>query len=445
MTYEEVLSKLHALPRTHRAPTQRRIHALLAAMGDPHKALSGRFLHVTGTNGKGSTCAFLTSALAHAGYRVGRFVSPFIMDFCERMEIGGKQIPRETVSALGTRLFAAVKQMEDEEGELPLEFEIVTAMGLAWFASERCDLVVLEVGIGGKDDPTNVVTPLLSVITHIDLDHMELLGDSVEAIARVKSGIIKEGAPCVASAENPPEVQAVLRARCRETHSTLVIPTAEAAHITSAKPAELCFTYQNTPYILTLSGIYQVQNALCAIEALRLLPSLGYPITVDHIQMGLSSASFPARFEVLARDPYVILDGAHNASGIASLRQGIEAYFPNMPILCLCGMLCDKHPEIALNDILSYESISHVACVAPPSPRAMGENTLAVVFSEHGISAAPYQTVGDALDALLAEQKRTTAPILCFGSLYLAGAVRAYFGRMTEETKQGAMAPCHIT
>ena len=186
---------MHALPRVHRAPTMQRILYLLSAVGDPHTKLSGRFIHVTGTNGKGSTCAFLSSVLTHAGYRVGRFVSPFIMYFCERMEIDEKQIQRETVAALGSEIFDAVKRMEKETNETLLEFEIVTAMGLLWFARENCDLVVLEVGIGGRDDPTNVVTPLLSVITHVDLDHTELLGDTPAAIAEIKAAIDKEGAP----------------------------------------------------------------------------------------------------------------------------------------------------------------------------------------------------------------------------------------------------------
>ena len=434
MTYEEVLSAMHALPRVHRAPTMQRILYLLSAVGDPHTKLSGRFIHVTGTNGKGSTCAFLSSVLTHAGYRVGRFVSPFIMDFCERMEIDGKQIQRETVAALGSEIFDAVKRMEKETNETLLEFEIVTAMGLLWFARENCDLVVLEVGIGGRDDPTNVVTPLLSVITHVDLDHTELLGDTPAAIAEIKAAIVKEGAPCVLGAENVPEVQAVLQKRCEETHSALVIPDTKAAHITSAKPGALSFTYKEKSYTLSLSGIYQIENALCAIEALTLMPSLGYPIKESDIAEGLRAASLPARFEVLKSAPYVIFDGAHNPSGIASLRRSIETYFDGKQILCLCGMLSDKHPDIALADMLSYPHIAEVACVTPPSPRAMQGEALARVFSENGISASSYPTVAAALKGLLAKQKKTGMPIICFGSLYLAGEIRRFFGRADEKT-----------
>ena len=344
MTYKETLAWLHSMPRTHSAPTLSRVEALLSMVGNPHTALSGRFLHVTGTNGKGSACAFLSSALRAQGYRVGRFISPFIMEFRERMEINGEQITEEEVCEIGAELQAVVNRYTSESGQTPLEFELVTVMGLLYFARRGCDLVVLEVGIGGTYDPTNVVTPLLSVIMRVDYDHTELLGDTLAAIAEQKAGIVKAGAPCILYADNEDEVIDVVRRRCDEVGSALIIPDTSALAIGDARPGCLSFTYRGQDYRMRLSGLYQVRNALCAIEALRLLPSRGFTMTADAIVRGLASAHFPARFEVLSVNPPIILDGAHNASGMEALAENIDFYYPGKPLLYLCGMLRDKQP-----------------------------------------------------------------------------------------------------
>ena len=432
MTYEEALTWLHSMPRVHSAPTLARTEALLAALGSPEKTLSGRFLHVTGTNGKGSACAFMTSVLRRAGYRVGRFISPFIMEFRERMEIDGERITEEEVVMLAEEMKPVVAEMTDRTGVSPLEFELVTAMGLLWFARKQCDLVVLEVGIGGTYDPTNVVTPLLSLIMRVDYDHTELLGNTLAEIAANKAGIIKPGAPCVLYADNEPEVVEVVKKRCAETGSTLVIPELSSAAVQTARPGCLSFTYRGDPFTLHLSGLYQLRNALCAVEAMRLLPALGWKVTEEDIRAGLAETTFPARFEVLAEDPPVILDGAHNGSGMDALRENIAFYFGTSPILCLCGMLRDKHPDEALAQILSLPNVTYTACITPPTPRAMAAEELAEVWRARGIPADGYPSIPDALAALAERRKETGLPVVCFGSLYSAGDVRRCFGRETE-------------
>ena len=439
MTYQETLSWLHSMPRTHTAPTLERVRALLSMVGDPQNALSGRFLHVTGTNGKGSACAFLSSALRAQGYRVGRFISPFIMEFRERMEIDGETISEDEVIAIAAELQSIVNRYTQETGQTPLEFELVTVMGLLYFARHACDFVVLEVGIGGMYDPTNVVKPLLSIIMRVDYDHTELLGDTLAAIAEQKAGIIKPGAPCVLYADNASEVYDVIRRRCAETDSRLVVPDADALTLGEARPGMLSFTYRDSIFRLRLSGVYQVRNALTAIEALRLLPSLGYAMTEDAIASGLAAAQFPARFEVLSQNPPILLDGAHNVSGMEALAENIDFYYPDRPLLYLCGMLADKHPEASLAPILRAETVRFCACVTPPSPRAMQAETLCGIFRTHGIDAAPYSSMEEALAALCqmraamcGDGEPDTLPILCFGSLYSAGDIRRACGIFTE-------------
>lgn len=430
MTYEETLSWLHSMPRIHTAPTLDRIRALLAMVGDPHKTLSGRFLHVTGTNGKGSACAFLSSALRRGGYRVGRFISPFIMEFRERMEIDGEQITEDEVCVIGETLRTVVNRYTSETGMMPLEFELVTVMGFLYFARHACDLVVLEVGIGGQYDPTNVVTPLLSLIMRVDYDHTELLGGTLTEIARQKAGIIKPGAPCVLYAENEPEAVDVIRAQCDRCGSPLITPDLSLLSVGASRPGHLCFTYRGKDYTLSLSGVYQVRNALAAIEALHALPALGFPLDEDAIPAGLAATTFPARFEVLNEDPPILLDGAHNRSGMDALAENIAFYYPDQPLYYLCGMLSDKHPEEALAPILRSEC-RFCACITPPTPRAMSAEVLCDIFRAHGIDSAAYPTVGDALRALnsLREQRgERMSPILCFGSLYSAGEVRRACG-----------------
>ncbi len=434
MTYQETLSWLHSMPRTHSAPTLERVRTLLSMVGNPQDMLAGRFLHVTGTNGKGSACAFLSSALRAQGYRVGRFISPFIMEFRERMEIDGVQISEEEVCGIGEELHAIVNRYTSETGQTPLEFELVTVMGLLYFARHTCDFVVLEVGIGGTYDPTNVVTPLLSVIMRVDYDHTELLGDTLAAIAEQKAGIVKAGAPCVLYADNAPEVVDVIRRRCEQTDSALVMPDLDALSIGEAHPGKLQFTYRDCAYTLRLSGIYQVRNALTAIEALRLLPSLGHPMREEAIAAGLASARFPARFEVLSERPPILLDGAHNRSGMDALAENIDFYYPNRPLLYLCGMLRDKNPEDALAPILRAE-VRFCACVTPPSPRAMQAEQLCEIFRAHGITAEPFASMEDALRALKemrGDAETDNLPILCFGSLYSAGDIRRACGIFTE-------------
>ncbi|MBQ4290925.1 MAG: bifunctional folylpolyglutamate synthase/dihydrofolate synthase [Clostridia bacterium] len=438
MTYDEAVAWLHGMPRYRSEPTLERMERLLSLLGDPHKELAGKILHVAGTNGKGSVCAFLTHALTRSGYRVGRFISPFIMEFRERMEINGEMIPKREVVSICKTLQKCVERFTEETGCTPLEFELVTAMGLYWFAEQRCDFLVLEVGVGGKYDPTNVVDPLLSVITRVDYDHTEVLGPTLRDIAAQKAGIVKEGRPCVISPDNPEEALDVIRCTCEAMHSNWIRPERTEAKILSAELGRLAFSYRQTDYELRLSGLYQIGNALCAIEAMRILASLpcGAKVTEKAVRAGLSETTFPARFEPLSSEPPVILEGAHNLSGFRALRENLDYYCQDQPLLFLCGMLRDKNPADCL-DCLPLSRVCFAACVTPPSPRAMTGEELAELFREKGTEASGFPSVRDALSDLKRRNRTCLIPVICFGSLYVAGAVRRAFSLPDESTVKG--------
>ncbi|MBO5649556.1 MAG: bifunctional folylpolyglutamate synthase/dihydrofolate synthase [Clostridia bacterium] len=439
MTYQETLAWLHSMPRTHKKPTLDRIRTLLDALGSPHDALAGRFIHVTGTNGKGSVCAMITSALQAQGYRVGRFISPFIMEFRERIEINGACISEEELSALADRIRPVVNRYTQETDDAPLEFELVVLLGLLWFAEQECDLVVLEVGIGGMHDPTNVVVPCVSVITHVDYDHTELLGDTLEKIARIKSGIVKTGAPCILAADNPEEVQRTVAERCRSCGVSMTVPDTPKPLL--LRPGHTELEYRGTRFVLQLSGLYQLRNAAAAIEALRAVRSMGIEVSEEAIARGLGDTSFPARFEMLSDDPPVLLDGAHNASGMDALAENLRTYYPDTPVLLLCGMLTDKNPDEVLARVLHAVPVLSCACITPPSPRAMPGEALCALVQASGIDAHAYADIPTALQALYrrrAAAKQTVMgalPIICFGSLYSAGDVRRALGRFSESAE----------
>ncbi len=375
LTYEETLEYLHSMPRTRRQPTLARIKRLMSYLGNPEKQLAGRFIHVTGTNGKGSVCAYTASVLKQAGFRTGRFTSPFINDFSERIEVDGVPIPHAEVAKMGEILKGAAERLYKDTWEWPIEFELVTCMGLMWFAWQKCDYVVLEVGIGGDTDPTNVVEPLISVITQIDYDHTELLGDTLEEIAEKKAGIIKPGAPCVICPPPGASVYKVIQDRCDAVGAPLYVTRDDEIRMHEMRPGFLSFKYDGRIYRTVMSGLYQPHNAICAIEVLHVMANMGIRITERAICRGMLNTRFPARFEVLSEDPLIILDGAHNANGLGALGRNLRHYFPDRPILVLCGMLADKNPEAALGALYDVTEIPER--YIPPKPILAGDAALA--------------------------------------------------------------------
>ena len=323
MNYEQAMEYIHAVQWAGHKPGLTRTRTLLAALGDPHKKL--QFVHVAGTNGKGSTAAMLASCLQAAGYRVGLYTSPFINRFNERIQINGQQIPDEALVALVEQVKPAADAMED----VPTEFEIITALGMLYFAQQQCDIVVLEVGLGGTLDSTNVIEkPACAVITALGMDHVKELGPTLADIAAAKAGIIKPGCPVV-SYGGAPEADAVLRRVAAEHSAPFTEVDFAKLQITGGDLDAVTFSFDGLDGVrLPLIGSYQPRNAALAITALRVLRQQGWNIPESAIRTGLEQVSWPGRFELLRHSPAFVLDGSHNAHGMRATVQSLKDRFP---------------------------------------------------------------------------------------------------------------------
>lgn len=422
MTYSEALESIHSLLSFGSRPGLDRVRELLRRMGNPQDKL--KFIHVAGTNGKGSTCAMLSAILKAEGYRTGLFISPYITDFRERIQIDNEPVSEEVLTAAVEKTLPLIDKLRDE-GIIITEFEYVNALEFYIHAEAKCDIVVLEVGMGGLLDSTNVILPpLCSVITTIGLDHTAILGDTIEAIAEQKCGILKKGSIAVTSSQDK-RVMSVIES----TADKLGIPLRKGEDIEvdvreiSLKGSR--FVCGSLEITLPLAGDHQIENArtaLAAVEAIRSSGLLG--ISDDSIIKGMRNAVNPARLELLSESPVVLLDGAHNPNGIEALKAAIDRFLPDTPIICVMGMLADKDIDssIALLDGV----FERVFTVPIDNPRALSPVDLARKFENHAKAVQPFDSREDAFDAAYALAKGTDSAVLICGSLYLAGEIRPY-------------------
>ena len=399
-----------------------RVRELMARLGDPQKKL--QFVHVAGTNGKGSTAAMLASVLTCAGYKTGLFTSPHLSRYNERIQIDGEPISDEDLCAVTEMTAACARAMDDP----PTEFERVTALALAYYWQKRCDIVVLEVGLGGRLDATNVIDPpQAAVITNIGLEHTEILGDTLEAIAWEKAGIIKSGCAAV-SYDSAPAVQQVLRDVCAKRDVPL-----RFACFDRLRPGEKNLEGQTFSYgdweglTIPLLGEHQLCNAAVALETIGVLRDKGWNISDSAVRTGLARTSWPARFEVLGREPLFILDGGHNPQCAQALAANIRDYLPGQKVNFLMGVLADKAWDEMLDAVWPY-GVSYV-CVTPESPRAMEAETLAAQISSRGANARVCPSIREAVE-LCAGIK---TPTVAFGSLYMAGEIRQAYRCLAEK------------
>ena len=355
-----------------------RIRRLMHLLGNPQQQL--RFVHIAGTNGKGSTAAYIHSILCSAGYKTGLFTSPYIINFEERIRINDASIPLNVLHDIGLRVRDATLRVQQECNEHPTEFELITAAALLYFAQECCDIVVLEVGLGGRLDSTNVIsTPDVAVITRIGLDHMALLGSTCEEIAHEKAGIIKDGGHVVAWNDENASVNKVFQDACRTHHATLIMPSFEQVQclgITELSvPYENVmqrFSYQGERYETHLLGSYQPYNAVLAIEAARVLRSRGFTIPQTALHEGIVSTRWLGRFDVHSTCNEwrcVVCDGGHNPQGARALAQSIDRAFPHTKCVFVMSVLADKNYEAMIDALLDYACLW--VCVTPPSSRAL--------------------------------------------------------------------------
>lgn len=393
---------------------------LLHALGDPQKKL--KFIHVAGSNGKGSTCAMLAAILQAAGYRTGLYISPYIQDFCERMQIDGENVPGETLAEITARVRVIADAMEDH----PSQFELVTAIALEYFHEAGCDIVVLEVGMGGALDSTNAIdAPEVAIITNIGLEHTEYLGDTLEKIAATKAGIIKPGCSAVCY-DGAPEVTKVVKADCKKKKVPLKCVDFSRCEPIAETLDGQTFRWDGVEKRVALLGPHQLHNTATVLTAVEALRARGWKIPEKAVDAGLASVKWPARLEVLSRDPLFLLDGGHNPQCAETVRDNLLHYFPDKRRILLLGILKDKDYP-GLTAILD-EAADEYICITPTSARALPAEELAAYLQRYGKPVTVCGSIRDGVTEALGRSDEDSA-VCAVGSLYSVGEIRACFER----------------
>lgn len=387
---------------------------LLQRLQNPQKEL--KVIHVAGTNGKGSFCSVLSSILVNAGYRVGLYTSPFIEEFNERIQLNNVPIGDEEL----VPLLEEVKEKTDGMSFCPTEFDFITAAALKWFSRKDCDLVILEVGMGGRYDSTNVIDkPVLSVITSIALDHTKVLGDTTEKIAFEKAGIIKKDCPVIWGGEDE-GAYGVIKAESEKLSAPLIKTDASSLNIKDMNLSRTLFEYKGKEYKLSLLGTYQPKNCVTVLTAVDVLREKGYEISDKSVYEGIEKAKWKARFELLRNNPPVIFDGGHNPHGIKAATESLKNYFKGEKVNLLMGVLADKDYTQMVKLLTPY--VNRVFCITPPSDRALKSSELAAVFEENGIAAESFDEIKEGVQKAL----ETNESLIILGSLYMYGEVVKY-------------------
>ncbi len=465
MTYTQALAFIHSTCWKGSRPGLERTVELTRRLGNPQNSL--KFIHIAGTNGKGSTSVMLATILQKAGYKVGLYTSPFVLRFNERMRIDGVDIPDGELAEITEFVLPHAEAMADT----PTEFELITAIALVYFARHACDYVVFEVGMGGRLDSTNIISPetvVASVITGIAMDHTAFLGDTPEKIAAEKAGIIKAGVPVVfggnhapITSDGHPERSRIV-AQSKDRQGTAPDPSASlrsaqddgqtlpshesCARVIREKAAEAGAPYTETDHAklaniradllgadfdfgerknlrVSLAGLYQPYNAATVLTVIDLLREQGLTIPEEAVRGGLSSVAWPARFEVLSKSPLIIADGGHNPEGIDAAIESVKTYFRDAKILLLTGVMADKDYDSMVARM--GEVASRAFCVRPANDRALDPAKYAESFRAIGVPAEGYATVAEGVSAAAETATREGKALLCLGSLYMYGEVRA--------------------
>lgn len=379
----------------------KRIELLLEILGNPHKGQ--KYIHVAGTNAKGSVCAFLESAIIHSGLKTGKYTSPNLIRVNERITVDKKNISDEDMNTLLLKIEAAADKVEAQIGEYPSQFEIWTAMAFLYFKEQKCDIIILETGLGGRFDATNVIEEnALCIITKIALDHTDYLGDTIDKIAYEKCGIIKKNS-IVISAVQENDAMAVIKKRAEEENNKLYIAE-------YPKPSETNEIYEKFGEVfLSLGGMHQLENAAVAVCALK---ALG--INKESIAYGLAHAKHNARFQLLSKNPPVIFDGGHNPDGIESLKKGLLRYYGDEKKVFVCAFMKDKDIK---NSLMLIKDLADEICFTKVknNERSASEKQLRDIADELNIPSSFYEDVGDALNYAISKNKTV---VIC-GSLYL--------------------------
>ena len=426
MTGKEAVSYIHSVSWMGSRPGLERITRLLSLMGDPQKGQ--KVIHVAGTNGKGSTCAMLAEIFKNNDFKTGLFTSPYVLEFNERIRVNGENITDDALGEVTEYVKAFAESMDDK----PTEFELLTAIAFEFFKREACDYVVMETGLGGRLDSTNVIEdPVLSVITGIALDHTAVLGDTIEKIAAEKSGIIKKGRPVVLG-EMPEEARAVICAYADKMDAPVHDVCMDDMSFWCATLAGCEFVYKNTSkYNLSLLGEHQLKNAMLALKVCDVLTDMGITIHSHPRKMGLAEVRWPARFEMISKSPLIIFDGAHNPQGISAAVYNIGKFFGRGRAVLLMGIMADKDHSEMTSALAEIASCAHT--VTPDNPRAMKAEDLAAELTAAGITSVAHGDFDDALKSAVADAESSHAPVIALGSLYMYADVRRAVEKMKGE------------
>ncbi len=424
MGIEETLHFLHATSWMGSRLGLDRMQDLMFRLGNPQQEM--RFVHVAGSNGKGSVCAMLSSILTANGNRTGLYTSPHLVRVNERMKINGVDISDEDLIRVAEQVKTVVDQMEDK----PTEFEVITAIAFLYFRLQKCDIVVLEVGLGGRLDATNVIpAPELAIIMNIGLEHTEVLGDTLREIAWEKAGIIKWGGTVVVYPQFP-SVESVFEVACAQRNATYTRADTSDVLVREESLEGALFDWKQWKLLrINLLGRHQIWNAVVALTAVKQLERKGWVIGESAIRSGLANTFWPARLETLSEAPLFILDGAHNPQCVEMLEQSMQTLFHDRKVVFLIGVLRDKDYLKMLNMISHH--IKEVICLTPDSDRALPAESLASVLAGFEIKATAFDDVERAIIAAFTAAKGS--PIVAFGSLYLAGAIRNNFPRALKK------------
>ena len=404
-----------------------RMEELCARLGNPERCYAT--IHIAGTNGKGSVTQMMDAVFRASGIRAGRYLSPHLISYTERMSVDGHDISEERFAELLTRVRAAADEMVEAGHEHPTQFEALTALAFLYFAEEQVEVAVIETGLGGRLDSTNVVEPALTIITNVAMDHADRCGGTLLGIAEHKAGIIKEGVPVITAATGEP--LEIIERRAEELGADVFVCGEDfSAQLFFPKEGGQRVAFHSVvcrepePFDLALAGVYQAENAALVIMAAKLLEREDARVTEHAIRVALRTVRHPARFEILMRENLpIVIDGAHNPAGMRALRAGLDAYFPDLPRVFLLGILKDKDIDAMLAALL--RTGDQVITVRPNSERAAAADVVAAIAAGMGLDT---HACGDAAAALAEAQARARAGnalLVAAGSLYLVGGIRA--------------------
>lgn len=418
MNYKETMDYVEEINQYGSVLGLENMKNLLDYLGNPQEKL--KFIHIAGTNGKGSVLSFISTILKCAGYKVGRYISPTIFEYRERIQINGKAISKLELASFMTRIREAVQEMQEAGLPHPTAFEIETALGFLYFKEKNCDVVVLETGLGGRLDATNVIqTTILAVLTTISMDHMAFLGDTLAKIAGEKAGIIKNGCYVVSAQQNS-EAMEVIRSVCREQKAHLYTVSEEQLKKEKHTLLKQTFTYKERKDIeISLLGFYQMKNAILALEAIEVLKQIGFQISEKVLRKGMLETEWPGRFTVIGKKPLFIVDGAHNEDAAKQLAKTIQFHFTNKRIIYIMGILKDKEYDKIIQE--TYVYAEHIITVTTPcNDRALPAYELAKAIQPYHKNVTAADSLKEAVEiSYLLADKDTV--IIAFGSLSYLG------------------------